>query len=62
VVHVDPPGKYCPLYQREKYCENQGADLEGQTVFLADQQIDAIGARDVLHKTPYQKQRTRRRS
>jgi len=51
-MHVDPPGKYCPLYQREKYCENQGADLEGQTVFLADQQIDAIGARDVFAQDP----------
>lgn len=23
VVHIDPPGKYCPLYQRSRYRENQ---------------------------------------
>ena len=38
VVHIDPPGKYGPLYQRDKYRENK---VQWKTVerFVADQQI-----------------------
>jgi hypothetical protein len=39
VVHIDPPGKYCPLYQREKYRENRVYSKEVQR-FVANQQID----------------------
>jgi DUF1680 family protein len=39
VVHIDPPGKYCPLYQREKYRENMVYSKEVQR-FVANQQID----------------------
>ena len=30
VVHIEPPGTYCPWYQRDKYRENEGADEEGR--------------------------------
>ena len=38
VVHIDPPGKYCPLYQREKYRDNK---VRTKTVerFVANQQV-----------------------
>ena len=38
VVHIDPPGKYCPLYQREKY---RGNEVQTKKVerFVAEQQI-----------------------
>ena len=39
VVHIDPPGKYCPLYQREKYRENKVHTKKVQR-FVANQQID----------------------
>ena len=42
VVHIDPPGKYCPLYQREKYRDNK-VHTKTTTRFVASQQIDWIG-------------------
>lgn len=39
VVHIDPPGKILPLYQREKYRENR-ARIKKTTRFVAEQQID----------------------
>jgi|GEM_PF-1575272 len=39
VVHIDPPGKYCPLYQREKYRENQARTRKVER-FVAQQQLD----------------------
>lgn len=38
VVHIDPPGKYCPLYQREKYRENKARTKKVER-FVAEQQI-----------------------
>ncbi|MBN2292600.1 MAG: glycoside hydrolase family 127 protein, partial [Pirellulales bacterium] len=39
VIHIDPPGKNCPLYQREKYREKK-ARSKKKTRFVAKQQID----------------------
>jgi hypothetical protein len=39
VVHIDPPGKYCPLYQRDKYRENK-ARTKTVERFVAEQQIE----------------------
>jgi len=39
VVQIDPPGKYCPLYQREKYRENKARTKKVER-FVAQQQID----------------------
>ena len=39
VVHIDPPGKYCPLYPRDKYRDNR-ARTKKVTRFVAEQQID----------------------
>jgi hypothetical protein len=39
VVHIDPPGKYCPLYQREKYRENK-TRMKTVERFVAKQQIE----------------------
>ena len=38
VIHIDPPGTRCPLYQREKY---RGREVQTKKVelFVADQQI-----------------------
>ena len=38
VVHIDPPGEYSPLYQREKYRENQARTKKVER-FVAEQQI-----------------------
>ena len=38
VVHIDPPGKYCPLYQRDKYRENK-VRTKNVERFVAQQQI-----------------------
>jgi hypothetical protein len=38
VVHIDPPGRYNPLYQRDKYRENQ-ARTKNVVRFVAEQQI-----------------------
>lgn len=39
VVHIDPPGKDCPLYQREKYRANK-AQTKKVERFVAAQQLD----------------------
>ena len=39
VVHIDPPGKYCPLYQRDKYRENK-VRTKNVERFVAQQQIE----------------------
>jgi hypothetical protein len=39
VVHIDPPGKYCPLYQRDKYRENKARTKQVER-FVAQQQLD----------------------
>jgi hypothetical protein len=39
VVHIDPPGKYCPLYQRDKYRENK-ARTKTIDRFVSHQQLD----------------------
>jgi hypothetical protein len=39
VVRIDPPGKYCPLYQREKYRENKAHTKKVQR-FVANRQMD----------------------
>jgi len=39
VVHIDPPGQYGPLYQREKYRENQARTRKVER-FVAGQRID----------------------
>jgi len=38
VVHIDPPGKYCPLYQREKYRENKARTKKVER-FVAQQEL-----------------------
>jgi len=38
VVHIDPPGKYCPLYQRAKYRSGEVRTKRVQR-FVADQRI-----------------------
>ena len=38
VVHVDPPGKYCPLYQRDKYRDDK-VHTKKTTRFVADRQL-----------------------
>jgi DUF1680 family protein len=38
VVHIDPPGKYCPLYQRQRYRENK-APTKIVERFVAEQQL-----------------------
>jgi hypothetical protein len=39
VVHIDPPGRYLPLYQRARYRQDQ-ARTTTVTRFVADRQID----------------------
>ena len=39
VVHIDPPGRYCPLYQRDKYRENKVRTKKVER-FVAQQQLD----------------------
>jgi hypothetical protein len=39
VVRIDPPGRYCPLYQREKYRDDK-VHTNKTIRFVADQQID----------------------
>jgi len=39
VVHIDPPGRYLPLYQRAHYRQNQ-ARITTVTRFVADKEID----------------------
>jgi len=39
VVHIDPPGKYGPLYQREKYRENKARTRKVER-FVTQQQLD----------------------
>jgi hypothetical protein len=39
VVHIDPPGKYNPLYQRDKYRENKVRTKKVER-FVAQQQIE----------------------
>jgi len=39
VVRIDPPGRYCPLYQREKYRDDK-VHTKKTTRFVANQQID----------------------
>lgn len=39
VVHIDPPGKYCPYYQREKYRKNKVQWKKVQR-FMADKLIE----------------------
>jgi hypothetical protein len=38
VVHIDPPGKYSPLYQREEYRENKARTKKVER-FVGEQQI-----------------------
>ena len=39
VVHIDPPGQYCPLYQRDHYRENQ-ARWRKASRFVAEKAIE----------------------
>ena len=39
VVRIDPPGRHCPLYQREKYRDDK-VHTKKTTRFVANQQID----------------------
>ena len=39
VVRIDPPGQYCPLYQRAHYRENQ-VRWRGKTRFVPDETIE----------------------
>ena len=38
VVHIDPPGRYCPLYQREKYRDNKVRTKKVER-FVAEKQL-----------------------